>query len=511
MNKTNSFITRMLLFLGFLLAAANLYGQPQDTTKTTATAVSDTAYCPHEVSVWGAGGLSSLSYSPEFGDRSSKLGGAFGLGYTYFFHRDFGVLAGVELAFYGSSFKLNDLPSSSYRTVDIDDENTQNIDYKTQVKNYEERQSMMNINIPLMLQYRTDVFDGHKFYAGLGFKFGFPVSGKYEILKGSTLSASGDYYDSHKQELFEGRDLGYGDFNIRQKGDIGVRFSFMGAAEAGMKWNLNHPVLSLYTGLYFEYGFNDIVKTHSKQFYDNEKPTRGAHQVNTVLTSEHDGKSFTSRVSPMAFGLKVRLGVDICSLLVKEKPVKVEPVQEAPAPAPEIKEEIPAPPPAPVVEPESRRARARAILAARGDEEDEKPLVLPAPAPEPEVKASVKKIFERALQGIQFETGKDVIRPISFPILNEIVEAMNENPSYNLKISGHTDSDGKPESNWVLSENRANSVKFYLVGKGISESRLTTEGFGDTMPVVPNTTAANKAKNRRVEFVVKFEQEVFDK
>jgi len=126
----------------------------------------------------------------------------------------------------------------------------------------------------------------------------------------------------------------------------------------------------------------------------------------------------------------------------------------------------------------------------------------------PMIKASVKKIFEKALQGIQFETGKDVIKPVSFPILNDIVKIMNENPSYFLQINGHTDNVGNPESNLVLSEKRANAVKNYLVNKGVAENRLTAQGFGDTQPVVPNTTAANKAKNRRVEFVVRFEETV---
>ena len=133
---------------------------------------------------------------------------------------------------------------------------------------------------------------------------------------------------------------------------------------------------------------------------------------------------------------------------------------------------------------------------------------VPAPAVHPEVKPSVTKIFEKALQGIQFESSKDVIKPVSFPVLDQIVQVMKENPDYLLEIGGHSDNSGNPESNLLLSQQRANSVKNYLVNKGVSENRITAKGFGDTRPLVPNTTAANKAKNRRVEFVVKFKQEV---
>ena len=128
----------------------------------------------------------------------------------------------------------------------------------------------------------------------------------------------------------------------------------------------------------------------------------------------------------------------------------------------------------------------------------------------PEIKASVRRTFERALQGIQFETGKDVIKPVSFPILNEIVKIMNENPTYYLEINGHTDNVGNPEFNQTLSERRAISVKNYLVSKGVSADRLTAQGFGDTRTVATNATAAGRAQNRRVEFVVKFEKYVYE-
>lgn len=124
----------------------------------------------------------------------------------------------------------------------------------------------------------------------------------------------------------------------------------------------------------------------------------------------------------------------------------------------------------------------------------------------PEIKDEEKQVFERALRGINFETGKDIIRPESYAILNEIVRVLAEKPHYNLEIYGHTDNVGKPASNQILSERRAASVKNYLVGYGISEGRIISAGFGDTRPVAPNNSVANKALNRRVEFVVKFEE-----
>lgn len=122
----------------------------------------------------------------------------------------------------------------------------------------------------------------------------------------------------------------------------------------------------------------------------------------------------------------------------------------------------------------------------------------------PEVKEEVKQVFKKALNGIQFETGKSKIIKSSYPILDNIVNIMKENPSYNLFIQGHTDNSGNSEKNLKLSQDRATEVLKYIQNKGIDPSRMRSAGFGDTRPVVPNNSAQNKAKNRRVEFEVEF-------
>ena len=124
----------------------------------------------------------------------------------------------------------------------------------------------------------------------------------------------------------------------------------------------------------------------------------------------------------------------------------------------------------------------------------------------PEIKKEVRQLFQKALQGIQFETAKWIIKPVSFKILDDVAKVLSENTSYLVEIQGHTDNVGKKAANQLLSENRAKAVREYLIKKGIAETRMTSNGYGDTKPVLPNTTAANKAKNRRVEFVVSFEE-----
>lgn len=123
----------------------------------------------------------------------------------------------------------------------------------------------------------------------------------------------------------------------------------------------------------------------------------------------------------------------------------------------------------------------------------------------PEIKKEVRTLFTKALQGIQFESGKSTIKKTSFVILNQIAKVLIDNPSYLVEVRGHTDNVGNPASNLTLSGDRAAAVRDYLMTKGVDGKRLTSHGFGDTLPVASNKTTAGKAKNRRVEFVVTFE------
>lgn len=105
-------------------------------------------------------------------------------------------------------------------------------------------------------------------------------------------------------------------------------------------------------------------------------------------------------------------------------------------------------------------------------------------------------------QGILFATGKADVLPESRPVLKEIAATLKQHADLKILIEGHTDNVGAPVANLTLSEARAAAVKAVLVsGYGVDGSRITTKGLGDTKPAVPNTTAAGRAQNRRVEVV----------
>ncbi len=131
----------------------------------------------------------------------------------------------------------------------------------------------------------------------------------------------------------------------------------------------------------------------------------------------------------------------------------------------------------------------------RGVKVDDKGCPLPVPTKSAEVTAEGTWIYK----DIQFEINKADLRQSSFPVLNEIVEALKAQPGLNIEIQGHTDSTGAHDYNVGLSQRRAQSVKAYLVSKGIDSGRMTTKGYGPDRPIASNTTKEGRARNRRVE------------
>lgn len=108
---------------------------------------------------------------------------------------------------------------------------------------------------------------------------------------------------------------------------------------------------------------------------------------------------------------------------------------------------------------------------------------------------------------VNFDVDSYAINQKFFPLLNELGKALSDPrlKDFRIMINGHTDSDGSERYNAILSMKRALSVKKYLVFNfGISSWKLTAFGYGENMPLMPNTTIENKRLNRRVEIVATY-------
>ncbi len=118
------------------------------------------------------------------------------------------------------------------------------------------------------------------------------------------------------------------------------------------------------------------------------------------------------------------------------------------------------------------------------------------------VPEKVAKSFSGAMEGINFETGSAKIKASSNKVLDKAHAILAEFESVRIEIGGHTDNVGDGEANRKLSQDRADSVKNYMVAKGIAADRVVAKGYGDSVSVADNATPKGRAANRRIEFRV---------
>ena len=116
-----------------------------------------------------------------------------------------------------------------------------------------------------------------------------------------------------------------------------------------------------------------------------------------------------------------------------------------------------------------------------------------------EVGGPPPKSCKLEIYGVNFDFNKADLRPDSEPVLQRVLALFAADPAYSAEIGGHTDNVGKADYNMKLSGERAEAVKAWLVAHGVAASRIGTRGYGDTKPLVPNTSDENRSKNRRVE------------
>jgi outer membrane protein OmpA-like peptidoglycan-associated protein len=180
----------------------------------------------------------------------------------------------------------------------------------------------------------------------------------------------------------------------------------------------------------------------------------------------------------MGIGVGAVTGALLCGglayLLAEEpKPKPTPPPPPPPPPAPKPKPAPPPPPPPP-----------------------------PPPAPKPKPKPAPKVERTIILDDVLFDFDKSNIKPEAGAILDRLVAFMNENKDKKVALSGHTDSIGTEAYNQKLSERRVNSVKDYIVKKGVQATRVSGQGFGESKPIADNKTREGRSKNRRVEIKV---------
>jgi outer membrane protein OmpA-like peptidoglycan-associated protein len=139
-------------------------------------------------------------------------------------------------------------------------------------------------------------------------------------------------------------------------------------------------------------------------------------------------------------------------------------------------------------------------IVDRLDRCPDEPGVAPDGCPKKYTLVEVKKDRIVIKQQVHFQTAKWAILPDSYALLDQVVQVLRDYPKMRLSVEGHTDSVGGEVSNMKLSQARAESVRTYLVGKGIQADRLEAVGYGTTKPIASNKTDKGRSQNRRTEF-----------
>jgi outer membrane protein OmpA-like peptidoglycan-associated protein len=298
------------------------------------------------------------------------------------------------------------------------------------------------------------------------------------------------------------RELGFGEFSNKSvKGKLDLDLSYTGTFEAGFKWRLG-SITNLYTGLYVDYTFNDVVKSErNKRLVEYSSFTdNNFGKANSVLASQYapindlhvdalpgnPAKSMTSHVAPVAFGLKLRLGIGTCSKSKQAK--KANNVQ-----TPE----------------QARRAKLRAMIENSKDDNDEVRNVGDEDLKEELRRASFEHgsslldVINIEFEG--YELAQSMLSPVKERMLDDKIAQIRKRHGTDISIvcEGHTCDIGTDAYNMRLGKRRAEEVRKYLINKGFSPEKVTAISKGQYSPIVPNTSEANRKKNRRVVLIIK--------
>ncbi|GHT74300.1 hypothetical protein FACS189456_5590 [Bacteroidia bacterium] len=459
----------------------------------------------HEFSIVAGGGLSTLHYKPAEGKAKWGFGGLAGLGYTFRFSEYWGIGTGVEAALFTGKYSLTSL-SDHYSSHDGE----QDFDYYYTISGYRDRQQAILLNIPLMLRFQTDIkmpnltaLQG--FYAALGGKVGIPLSAKFNSST-NRLDASG-VYPPPTLTLYDPQFMGFGEFAaLNSKGSLALKTTFFASAEAGVRWRLNDN-LSLSTGLYVDYGVNNIRPSAAAPLIDY--PASDDYKPNSAVASTHAGKPLVDKLNLIAAGIKIGLVFGTPSSDKAEKATSpLNPPQEDSPPAPdsaalEAEHQRKAA--------EERRLAEERLLAEQKHAEEQR-------LAEERLLAEQKRTEEQRLVEVieKIEQPMDASMYDGYPLngtaLSELHKAfldekavliLQHYPDVPIIIEGHTCNTGTHAINILLSQERADVVKAYLVQKGIAANLMTTVSKAETEPLVPNTNEANRRKNRRVVVKIK--------
>ncbi len=414
-------------------------------------------------------GYGSLGYQLDGADN--RVNGSFSallqLQYAYYFHPNWGVGVGLwftnytSFAHIGGDYQWKDQTDTDYEL---------HYDHTASVQNWRERETIHNLGIPISLQFQMRKEDWKAgIFAALGVAPSFSVSKKYKVLEGE-IDHSG-YYPAWDLTLTDMHEFGKKDYKDapQSKGKLSVRPQATFFADLGALIPLTKQI-DLLVGGYFNISMNNANSS--------DKADLGWKDDTFTFMNEYNGAYATTLANgshPWEAGVKVGIHWHY----IKPDKHEIEDYFE------------------PFMREETRteyKEHQDTILIARAD------TIVPEHIQQ--VAEEVEKFNK-----IYFAFDKYYLTNKAKFYLNSIVDALNRVPDAQIMIDGHASSEGQSEYNNILSENRARTVRNYLISRGVDEKRIVTAGHGSS---IPNEDLEYEAmsRDRRVEIKVVYNNNV---
>jgi outer membrane protein OmpA-like peptidoglycan-associated protein len=454
-------------------------------------------------------GLSSLMFKLDDGERKGKLGFSGKIGYDYYFTKNWGIGTGLGISWYKTGGKFNN-HLTSYDNV-MDDDNVYGPNpYQRNIylRNWEEIQKTLFLEIPLTANFQAKFGEKkrHGIYVNAGLRLQLPLKSTYlapneRNAENGLLEVQG-YYENFDLTL-EFQDYvvhGFGYYNNKYDGKNDLKLSLAATAGVGGLFGLTEK-LDLYVGARVDYGFLNIK-------------TDGNEKIISSDLSEYygmAGSDVTEKVNP--FSIRGEIGLRVKLVGKKKEKDKTTDALEKQlqymnnenAKANEDRRRA---------DDDRRKAdddRRRADDDRRRADDDrrnaeERPVVVQTtPGASKPSKSSGNVADDRALltpvDG--YNVGVTSLTNTQKKILDKKIAVLKKNSDVKFSLVGHTCDISNDEVNERIGFERAETVKEYLVSKGIDRSRIvdiSTEG--KYYPVVENSSESNRKKNRRVEFII---------
>lgn len=442
-----------------------------------------------EFSLYAGAGLSGLQYTVDNGAASMKPGFQAGIGYTRWLSPHWGILSGLELGYYHTRMSLN--PNTAFSSNQVDDAGDA-FEYQVHVRGYQEHQRLYTINIPIEALYQTGIGRHTQWYFIGGVKLGAPMTSSYKV-SADQISAYG-YYPDLNVLITDLPQHGFGtQTGWTGNGKYELKPSVSLSAETGFRFHTEsaHP---LYLGLYLDHGLNNLTKqpgTAALQTYDPSSLAQS--QATGILRIA----GATGDVHLVAYGIRLRWAFGG----QKARAIHIKPMTES----------MPGKPTPEPASAETSGTEGKSMAVVSPDVPAKSPVTdsaAPAIAREKAASASSADTLrgdELALlkKPVPFgRVGDTVLSAATRRQLEQVVMILQTHRGLLIEVQGHTCDIGTEPANDRIGLARAHVVAEYLRTRGVEAGRIRVVSKGDSVPVAPNDSEANRRLNRRVVFLV---------